>query len=937
MKKLTLFLLVLLSFITIVQSQEVKISGELDNPLPIDENIRIGVLDNGLTYYIRKNVKPEKRVEMRLVVNAGSLLEDEDQLGLAHFVEHMAFNGTKNFEKNDIVDYLQSIGVQFGADLNAYTSFDETVYILPIPTDDPAILDKGLLVLEDWAHNVTFSDEEIDKERGVVLEEWRLGQGAQQRMRDEYFPILFKDSRYAERLPIGTKEIIEGASYETIRKFYRDWYRPDLMAVVAVGDIDVDEMESKIKKHFSGLQNPTQERPRKVYEVPDHEETFISITSDKEQPYTMIQMFYKSDKLETKTYKDYRRDATHQLYNGMINARLAELTQSPEPPFMFGSTSYSSMVRTKSAYTSMAVVGQDGIEKGIKTLIEENQRVLKYGFTQGELDRVKKQILNTYEQYFKERDKSESRNYAAEYIRNFLTGETIPGIEFENEAMKAFLPTITLGEVNALAEKWITNSNRVVIVMGPEKEGVVPPTEEEIRKMLDEAAQMQVTPYAEEDLGTELMATMPVAGKTAGTKEFPTTNVTEITMSNGLKVVLKSTDFKNDEILMTATSPGGTSLYSDEDYQSASNASAIINQSGVGEYSPTDLQKLFAGKTVSVSPFIGDLSEGMSGSAAPKDFETMLQLTHMYFTNPRKDEGAYQSLIAKNKMILQNLMSNPNFYYSDQLSKIMSQNNPRGGGFPTMEDLDKIDFERSYVIYTERFADASDFTFFFVGNFSIEEITPMLELYLGSLPSLQRGETWVDRGVRPPTGVVEKVVNKGTDPKSMVTINFTGKKKYDKKENYDLSSLGEVLSIKLIEILREEKSGVYGVGASGNSTKYPEESYTFRISFPCGPENVDELVAATFDEIENIKKNGVTDEDIQKIRETQARNREENLKKNRYWLNQLKGYYSNSTDLETFFEREKLTEEVNSKDLQSAAKKYLKMDNYVKVVLMPEE
>jgi zinc protease len=327
----------------------------------------------------------------------------------------------------------------------------------------------------------------------------------------------------------------------------------------------------------------------------------------------------------------------------------------------------------------------------------------------------------------------------------------------------------------------------------------------------------------------------------------------------------------------------------------------------------------------------------MSGSAAPKDFETMLQLAHMYFTNPRKDEGAYQSLIAKNKMILQNLMSNPNYYYSDQLSKIMSQNNPRGGGFPTMEDLDKIDFERSYAIYTERFADASDFTFFFVGNFSIEEITPMLELYLGSLPSLQRGETWVDRGVRPPTGVVEKVVNKGTDPKSMVTINFTGKKKYDKKENYDLSSLGEVLSIKLIEILREEKSGVYGVGASGSSTKYPEESYTFRVSFPCGPENVDELVAATFEEIENIKKNGVTDEDIQKIRETQTRNREENLKKNRYWLNQLRGYYSNGSDLETFFEREKLTENVNSKDLQAAAKNYLKMDNYVKVVLMPEE
>jgi len=937
MKRFGLLFLSTLLTIGIVFAQEVNISGELDNILPVDENIRIGVLDNGLKYYIRKNVKPENRVEMRLVVNVGSLLEDDDQQGLAHFVEHMAFNGTKNFEKNEIIDYLQSIGVQFGADLNAYTSFDETVYILPIPTDDEAIVDKGLQVLEDWAHNVSFTDEEIDKERGVVLEEWRLGQGAQQRMRDEYFPTLFKDSRYAERLPIGKKEIIENAPYEVVRKFYKDWYRPDLMAVVAIGDIDVDSMESKIKNHFNNLENPEEERARKIYEVPDHEDTFIAITSDKEAPYTIVQIYYKSEKLETKTYGDYRRDASFQLYNGMLNARLAELTQSPEPPFIFGSTNYSSMVRSKSAYSSFAVVGQDGIEKGLKTLIAENQRVLKYGFTQGELDRNKKQILNSYEQAFKEREKSESAGYAAEYIRNFLTDETIPGIEFEFEAMKSFLPTIQLDEVNKLASMWITNSNRVVVVMGPEKEGVVQPTEDEIRKMLDEASQMQIMPYAEEDLGTELMAVLPTPGRVASTLNFTTTDVKELTMSNGVKVVLKSTDYKNDEILMSAYSPGGTSLYPDEDYQSATNASGIINQSGVGDFSSTDLHKLFAGKTVRVSPYIGSTSEGLSGNAAPKDFETMLQLIHLYFTAPRKDESAYQSLIAKNKMMFQNLMSNPQFYYSDQLNKIMTQNSPRGGGFPTLEDLEKINFERSYEIYLDRFSDASDFTFFFVGNFNALEITPMLELYLGSLPSTNREETWKDLGIRPPEGVVEEIIRKGTDPKSMVTINFTGNKKYSKKENYNLSSLGELLTIKLVEILREEKSGVYGVGASGNSSNIPIESYTFRIGFPCGPENVDELVAATFAEIERIKKEGISDEDIQKIRETQTRNREENLKKNRYWLNQLRGYYVNSSDLDTFYEREELTKNVSSKNLQAAAKKYLKMDNYIKVVLMPEE
>jgi zinc protease len=421
------------------------------------------------------------------------------------------------------------------------------------------------------------------------------------------------------------------------------------------------------------------------------------------------------------------------------------------------------------------------------------------------------------------------------------------------------------------------------------------------------------------------------------TTNFPTTGVTELTMSNGVKVVIKPSDFKNDEILMSAYSPGGTSLYSDEDYQSASNAAGIINESGVGDFSAIDLPKLLAGKTVRVSPFIGGTSEGLNGSAAPKDVETMFQLIYLYFTNPRKDQTAYESMIAKNKMLFQNLMSNPNFYYSDQLNKIMTQNNPRGGGFPTMEQLDQIDFERAFSIYQERFADASDFTFFLVGNVNVMEIKPMLELYLGGLPSINRDETWKDVGIRPPKGVVDETVLKGKDPKSMVTINFTGLKKYNKKENYNLSSLGEVLTIKLIEILREEKSGVYGVGASGNSSKFPEESYTFRISFPCAPENVDELVAATFDEIARIKKEGVSDEDIQKIRETQTRNREENLKENNYWLGQLRGYYIYGGDLDEFYDREELIKNVNSKDLQSAAKKYLDMENYVKVVLKPEE
>jgi len=936
MKRICLIILII-ALPAFILAQEVTVNGELDTKIPVDPNIRIGVLDNGLTYYIRKNTKPEKRVEMRLAVNVGSIMEDENQLGLAHFVEHMAFNGTKNFEKNEIVDYLQSIGVQFGADLNAYTSFDETVYILPIPTDDETILNQGMQILEDWAHNVLFTEEEIDKERGVVLEEWRLGRGADQRMRDEYFPILFKDSRYAERLPIGSKEVIENASYETIRKFYTDWYRPDLMAVIAIGDIDVDDMEKKIIEHFSKIENPENERPRNEYPVPDHDQTFIAIASDKEAAFTMIQLYHKLDNMSWQTIGDYRSRGITQIYNGMLNERLRELTQSADPPFIFASTSFSSLVRTKSSYTSFAVVGENGIEKGLKVLLVENERVKRYGFTQGELDRFKKNMLNMYEQFYNERDKTESRNYAAEYIRNFTTDESIPGIEFEYEYTKAYLPGVTLEEVNSLASEWVKDTDRVVVITGPEKEGVDPPQESDIRRMLDEAGNLEITPYKEEVIGTELMTILPVPGKVEGTRSFEKTGVTELTLSNGVKVVLKSTDFKNDEILMSASSPGGSSIYSDADYYSASNAASIINQSGVGDFSSTDLQKLLAGKTVSASPYIGALSEGMRGNAAPKDFETMLQLVNLYFTSPKKDSAAFQSLMTRNRMMFQNLMANPRFYYSDQLSKIMAQNNPRGGGFPTPEDLDKVDFERAYSIYQERFADASDFEFFLVGNFDIPEITPLLEQYLGSLPSLNRNETWRDLGIRPPTGIVDEVINKGTDPKSIVTINFTGEKSFTKKENYNLNTLGEVLTIKLIEVIREEKSGAYTVGASANSSKYPIESYSFRISFPCGPENVDELTKAVFAEIDKIKENGVTDEDLQKVKETQRRNREEDLKKNRYWLGQIGGYYYNGMDLDTFYESEELTNGVTSKDLQDAANKYIKMDNYVKVVLMPEE
>ncbi len=917
-------------------AQEIKISADLNSQIPVDQNVRIGKLPNGMTYYIRKNAKPEGRLELRLAVNAGSLLEDDNQKGLAHFTEHMAFNGSQNFAKNELVNYLQSVGVRFGADLNAYTSFDETVYILPVPTDKPEVVDKGLLVLSDWASGVSLTSEEIDKERGVVVEEWRLGRGANQRMRDKWFPVAFKGSRYAARLPIGEKEIIEKASYETVRKFYKEWYRPDLQAVIAVGDLDPDEMEKKIKSTFGTIKPVQKPRPRQEFPVPGHAETLISIASDKEATGTLVQLFYKLDRQPETTLNDFRRSAVINLYTGMLNQRLDELRQSAEPPFVFAGVNHGSFVRSMEVFSAFAQVSETGVEKGLKTLLQENERVRRFGFTPGELDRYKKELLNNYEQAYKERDKTESENYAEEYIRVFLEKEPTPGISFEFEFYKQVLPTITLEEVNALGKQWISPSNRVVIVTGPDKQGVVMPAETDISRILKEASLSRITAYEDKVSGSKFIDTAPAPSKVASRKTYDNIGLTELTLSNGIRVALKPTTFKNDEIVMSGFSMGGESLYPDADYYSATTAASIIQQSGVKTFSAVDIQKMTAGQTLSIFPYIAQLREGFNGSCAPKDLETLLQLVHLYFTEPRRDESALESIKARNKAMLQNMMASPQFAFQDKLQHVMAQNHPRAGYIPKPEDLDKIQFQRSYEIFKDRFGD-TDFTFVFVGSFDEATIVPLLETYLGSLPVSTRKENFKDLGIRPPKAAVTEVVNKGTDPKSQVSINFIGEKALDKKERYQLTSLGEILTIKLIEILREEKGGVYGVGASASYNRYPYDSYNFRISFPCAPENAESLAAAALAELEKIRKNGITAEDLNKIRETQRNDRKQNLQQNGYWNGQLNAYYYNQSDLAGFHDFEKFVEEVKAEDFKSAAGKFIDMNRYVKVVLMPEK
>ena len=907
--------------------------------IPITANVKKGVLSNGMTYYIQKNAKPEQKVELRLVVNAGSILEDEKQLGLAHFMEHMNFNGSKNFDKNELVDYLQSIGVKFGAHLNAYTSFDETVYILPIPTDDAEKLEKGFLILEDWAFNASLTEEEIDKERGVVLEEYRLGLGADKKMLSKYLPKLMYNSRYAERLPIGRKEVLENFTYEDLRRFYKDWYRPDLMAIVAVGDVDVAVLEEKIKAHFGKYKAAKEIKKREIYSAPSHKETFVAIEKDPEASNSIVQIYYKDSKLATPiaTEEDYKNKLINSLFTKMINNRLDELRNIEKPPFVFGGAAYrDTWARNNKAYQSYAMSSESGQLEALKAIVVENERALRFGFQKGELDRAKTSMVNQYERAFKERTKNESKNYASEYVRNFLTNEIIPGIEWEFERVNKILPTLTLENCNALLPKYIHDDNRVVVFTGPDKEGIPEVSEEEVLAILSDVKKMELQPYKDTLVDVDLMRGIQLQ---PGTIVSETTDsihgITRFELNNGAKVTYKKTNFKNNKILFSAYSYGGTSLYSDEEYRKTDIANNALTEAGINGFSKTDLKKLLTGVGASSNPSIGRISEGFSGAATPKDFEILFQLTHLYFTKLNHDPKAYNSHAVKMKAYLKNALSDPRTYFSVEVNAFLNSENPRYVGFPTEEMWKNTDYDLAHKKYQERFSDASDFNFYFVGNLEEALLKEYAATYLGSLPSTKTNEGFKDNGYRPLYGALEKHVKKGSEPKSLVKIEFRGQTDYNEEEAYYLKSLGELLSIKLIEKLREEEGGVYGVGARGGMSRAPYGSYSFSISFPCGPEKLEVLQLKALEELQKIIDVGPEQKDVSKVKETQLLEHKEQQKKNRYWLNKIKNADFNQKELSQAAEEIEDIEQLSAKNIQEIAKKYAVKNKFI-ATLNPE-
>ncbi len=903
--------------------------------LPLDPAVITGKLENGTHYFIRVNQKPEKRAELWLVVNAGSVLEDDDQQGLAHFVEHMGFNGTEHFAKQELVDYLESIGMRFGPDLNAYTGFDETVYMLKVPTDSLAVMETAFQILEDWARGVTFDPGEIDKERGVVTEEWRLGRGAEARMRDKQFPVLFKGSRYAVRLPIGQKAVIDTAHYETIKRFYRDWYRPDLIAVIAVGDFDPRRVEKLIVDHFQRLTEPAQPRERVNFPVPDHEESLVSVATDPEATTSRVSIVFKQDVRDESTVGAYRRNIIRSLYLGLLNERLRELTRQPDAPFLFAYAGQGRFVRTKDATMMAAVVKDDGIIRGLQALRLEAERAARYGFTITELERQKKEVLRRMEKAYEERDKTESRQYADEYKRHYLTDEPIPGIEYELELHKRFLPTIDLETVNRAVQEAFADRNRVILVNMPEKDGVTVPREEDVLAAFEAVDTMSIEPYRDLVSDKPLLETPPGPGKVVREEKIEELGVTLWKLSNGVRVLLKPTDFKNDEILFTAYSPGGLSLIDDRNYIAGSTAASVVTEGGVDSFNAIELEKKLSGKIVRVTPTISDLQEGLSGSASPRDVETMFQLIYLYFTEPRKDTTAYLAYKERMRGFLENRNASPEAAFSDTLMVTLSQYHYRARPW-SMEMLDEMNLDSSFAFYQDRFKDAGDFTFVLVGNFKLEEIKSLIQTYLGGLPTTGREETWKDVGIRAPRGVITKRVVKGLEPKSRVTIVFNSPFEWNPQNRYELYSMAQALRIKLREVLREDLGGTYGVRVSARPYHYPLEKCRLMISFGSDPKRVEELTRTVFEQIDSLKTVGLGEKYVRKVKETQLRERETNLKENRFWLYILKFKDFHGEDLRDILSYEERVSKLSPEAIRKAAQRYFDENNYVQVTLYPE-
>ena len=909
-------------------------------PIPTDPNVRIGKLENGLTYYIRHNELPEDRADFYIAQKVGSILEEENQRGLAHFLEHMCFNGTTNFPGKGIINWLETIGVRFGENLNAYTSIDETVYnINNVPVIRDGIVDSCLLILHDWANDLTLDPKEIDNERGVIHEEWRTGQGAMMRMYEQALPKAFEGSKYGHRLPIGTIEVIDNFPYQALRDYYETWYRPDQQGVIVVGDIDVDKVEAKIKEIFSPIKMPANAPERKYEQVPDNKEPIITIAKDKEQPSTMIYIWHKHPATpnEAKGNIGYLvQNYMFSMISSMMHARLEELRQSANPPYIQAASGDSDflLAKTTEAFVGMAVSKDDGIPTALSTLVREIERARKFGFTSSEYARAKADYLLMLESAYKERDKMKNNQYVQEYVRHFIDNEPIPGIEMEYTIMNQLAPNIPVEAINSILPQLIKDENIVINIFGPDKEGMIYPTEAEILDILNKTKAEEITAYVDKVSDEPLMKETPKAGKIVKTEEGPFGS-TALTLSNGVRVVVKNTDFKADEIRMRAFSPGGTSVFGTKEALQIKMLNSVAGLGGLGNFSNVDLEKVLAGKKASVNASVSDLSEGLNGSCSPKDLETMLQLVYLSFTAPRMDNDAFESFKQRTKAALANQEADPSMALTDTLQREMYGNHPMAGRVKA-DMIDQTDYNRIMEMYKDRFKEAGDFTFLFVGNINLEEAKPLIETYLGGLPTINRKENYQDIKLDIQKGTRKNLFEKQMEtPKATVISIISGDCEYNLKNNLLMTMLSQTMSMVYLETVREKEGASYGVSAYGQLSRGIKDEALFQIYFDTDPAKREKMEQIVMSELQKVAKEGPRPEHLAKVKEFLLKKHIENVKENGYWLGQLNNYYWYNTDMNTNYEQ--LVNELTVEDVKNFTKALLDQGNIIEVTMTAKE
>lgn len=909
-------------------------------PIPVDPNVRIGKLDNGLTYYIRKNALPENRADFYIAQKVGSIQEEENQRGLAHFLEHMCFNGTTHFPDDALKQYLEHIGVKFGENLNAYTSVDETVYnISNVPVTMPGAIDSCLLILHDWSNDLTLDPKEIDKERGVINEEWRTRMSAMQRMQEKMLPQMFAGTQYANCFPIGTMDVVMNFKYQTLRDYYEKWYRPDLQGIVVVGDIDVDAVEAKIKTMFADIPAQPDAAERIYYPVNDNKEPIVIVEQDKEQPHIQALIFNKHDVIpnDQKDNIGYLvQNYATILISSMLNARLSELTQTANPPFIYAGAYDGDffVAKTKDAFTGVVICKEDAVENGIANMLREMERARQFGFTETEYNRARAEYLRQLESAYNERDKRKNVDYANEYVRNFLDKEPIPGIENEYAIVSQIAPNIPVMALNQMMQGLVTDSNQVVAIFGPEKEGIQLPSKDAILKTIKDVKAEKLTAYVDKVSDEPLMAEKPQGGKIVSEKENPIFGTTELTLSNGVKVILKKTDFKADEILMKGSSLGGSSQFPDSEIINIKSLDAI-SAGGLGNFSAVDLEKVLAGKKASVNYAIGDKTENVKGSCSPKDLETMLQLTYLTFTAPRRDDDAFASYKNRSKAALQNQELNPNVAFGDSIQAAIYMSHPRAVRIKS-DMIDQINYDKLMEMYKDRYKDASDFTFIFVGNLDVAKDKEMIAEYLGALPAINRKETFKDTKMEMRKGTYKnEFIRQQETPKTSVLVIYNGKCKYDQKNNVLMSMTSQILDLVYTEKVREDEGGTYGVYVGGNLSKYPKETAYLQIIFDTAPDKKNKLMEIIFAEADNLAKNGPSDANLKKVKEYMLKKYTEDLKENGFWLGSIDEYLFTNVDMTKDYEN--MINSITTKDIQKFANDLLKQKNKVEVSMVSPE